>query len=68
VDCVIVGGGVAAALPLLLPHIEAELARRADLLGRCTVMPAHLGPLAGAIGAALWTEEALMAGEKEGES
>jgi glucokinase len=57
VDTVVIGGGLAAALPLLRPGIEAELARRRDLLGPCTVTPARLGPYAGAIGAALWARE-----------
>jgi predicted NBD/HSP70 family sugar kinase len=57
VDTVVIGGGLAAALPLLRPGIEAELARRRDLLGPCTVTPARLGPYAGAIGAALWAWE-----------
>jgi glucokinase len=56
-DTVIVGGGVAAALPLLRPAVEAELTRLIALLGKCTVAPAHLGPHAGAAGAALWTAE-----------
>ncbi len=56
-DTVVIGGGLAAALPLLRPGIEAELARRRDLLGPCTVTPARLGPYAGAIGAALWARE-----------
>lgn len=53
----VIGGGVAAALPLLLPGIEAELAKRRALLGHCTVRPSRIGPHSGAIGAALWTQE-----------
>jgi glucokinase len=57
-DTVVIGGGMAAALPLLRPAIEAELAARpTDLLGPCTVTPAQLGPYAGATGAALWITE-----------
>jgi len=51
---VVIGGGVAAALPLLRPDIEAELAGRTALLGECEVREAALGVRAGAIGAALW--------------
>nr|WP_240929279.1 ROK family protein [Streptomyces coryli] len=55
---VVVGGGLAGALPLLRPWVERELARRHELLGPCTVEPAALGPIAGAVGAALWAREA----------
>ncbi|HEY8475066.1 MAG TPA: sugar isomerase domain-containing protein [Natronosporangium sp.] len=49
----VIGGGVAAALPVLRPHIEAALAQRADFIGEIEVRRAALGEDAGAIGAAL---------------
>lgn len=54
---VVIGGGVAPALPLMLSEILNEIARRHALLGPCTVTAARLGPHAGAVGAALWTLE-----------
>ncbi len=55
----VVGGGVAGALPQMLPAIVAELDDRTAMLGTCHVHPGALGPHAGAgaIGAALWTLE-----------
>jgi glucokinase len=57
---VVVGGGVAEAGELLLGPIRAEIARRAVLVDPASyeVVPARLGPFAGAIGAALWAVEA----------
>jgi predicted NBD/HSP70 family sugar kinase/uncharacterized phosphosugar-binding protein len=49
----VIGGGVAAALPALRPHIEAALAARAGFVGQIEVRAAALGRDAGAIGAAL---------------
>ena len=54
-DALVVGGGVAGALALLRPHIEAALASRRDFIGPIRVLGAELGPEAGAIGAALMT-------------
>jgi glucokinase len=57
-EAVVVGGGVAAGLPALRPHIESALAERADFIGTVEVLAAELGPIAGAVGAALVTKEA----------
>lgn len=53
ISTVVVGGGVAGAFDLMRPDLEAVLRRRKPLIGEATVLPAVLGPLAGAIGAAL---------------
>jgi glucokinase len=54
---VVIGGGVAQAGDLLLEPIQASLAERARVapLEEIDVVPAELGPFAGAIGAALWS-------------
>jgi glucokinase len=54
-DKVVIGGGVAAALDLLLPTLLAELKQRVHTtdLTRVQVLPAELGTEAGAIGAAI---------------
>jgi glucokinase len=54
-DCVVIGGGVAAAFDLLLPSIEAELRRRVHVtsLDNVQIVPAQLGVWAGGIGAAV---------------
>ncbi len=54
-DKVVIGGGVAGALDLLLPTLLAELKRRVHTtdLARVEVLPAELGTEAGAIGAAI---------------
>jgi glucokinase len=57
---VVVGGGVAEAGELLLGPLREEVRRRAGNvapLERIEIVPATLGPLAGAIGAALWGAE-----------
>ena len=54
---VVVGGGVADAGPLLLDPLRAELRRRACVAPEIPVVPAELGPVAGAVGAALWGAE-----------
>jgi glucokinase len=56
---VVVGGGVADAGELLLEPLRAELRRRACVapVDRIAVVPAELGPHAGAVGAALWAGE-----------
>ncbi|GAA3588692.1 glucokinase [Nonomuraea rosea] len=54
VGSVVVGGGVAGALDLMRSALRAELARRRPLIGDIAVLPAVLGPMAGAIGAALY--------------
>ncbi|MFC4117101.1 ROK family protein [Nonomuraea zeae] len=54
VGSVVVGGGVSGALDLMRSALHAELARRRPLIGDLAVLPAALGPLAGAIGAALF--------------
>lgn len=53
----VVGGGVAGALPVLRPHIEAALAARERFIGPVRVLAAALGDEAGATGAALAAEE-----------
>lgn len=54
-DCVVIGGGIAAAGDLLLDPIRAELRRRVTMtpLDEVTVRQAALGTWAGAIGAAV---------------
>jgi glucokinase len=59
---VVVGGGVAEAGELLLGPLRDEVRRRAGNvapLERIEIVPAALGPFAGAIGAALWGAERL---------
>jgi glucokinase len=53
---VVAGGGVASAGEFLLGPARAELARRNRMMppDRIEIVPAELGPQAGAIGAALW--------------
>jgi glucokinase len=55
-EAVVIGGGVAAGLPALRPHIEAALAERAGFIGQVAVLAAALGPFAGAVGAAFATK------------
>jgi glucokinase len=55
---IIIGGGVAAVLDLLRPTIEETIMRHALLPEPPRVVPAALGPRAGAVGAALWGVEA----------
>ncbi len=59
-DRVIIGGGLAAAGDLLIPHIWEELRRRVHVtsLGLVEIVTAELGPWAGAIGAAVHGAEA----------
>lgn len=54
-DRVVIGGGVAGGLDLLLDGIHAELRQRVHLtpLDRVEIVPAELGTWAGAIGAAI---------------
>jgi glucokinase len=54
-DRVVIGGGIAAALDLLLPAIQAELDRRVRTtsLDEVAIVRAELGTWAGAIGAAI---------------
>jgi glucokinase len=54
---VVVGGGVADAGELLLEPLRLELRRRACVAPEIPVVPAELGPVAGAVGAALWGAE-----------
>ena len=58
-DRVVVGGGVAAAGELLLGPMRSSIADHARVapLDRIQIVEAELGPLAGAIGAALWGAE-----------
>jgi hypothetical protein len=58
----VVGGGVADAGQLLLEPLRAELRRRACVapVDRIPVVPAELGPHAGAVGAALWAGEGVL--------
>lgn len=58
---VVVGGGVADAGALLLDPLRAELRRRACVAPEVPVVPAELGPVAGAVGAALWGAEVSLA-------
>jgi glucokinase len=60
-DRVVIGGGVAAAGDLLFEPIRAELRRRVRTtdLGAVDVVPAELGTMAGAIGAAIHGAEAM---------
>lgn len=51
---IVVGGGVASMFDLLRPHVEVELIQRTSLTGPISLRPAALGPVAGAIGAALY--------------
>jgi glucokinase len=53
----VVGGGLAPALGLMRPAIEAQLSERTALTGTIPVVSAALGLHAGAIGAALWEED-----------
>jgi glucokinase len=53
----VVGGGLAAALDLMRPAIEAQLQERTSLTGTSPIVPSALGLHAGAIGAALWKED-----------
>lgn len=55
-DRIVVGGGVAAAGELLLEPARRELTRRLHVLpvDRIELVPAELGPLGGAVGAALF--------------
>jgi glucokinase len=59
-DAFVVGGGIAAAGDLLLGPLEAAVRRHVFLVPpeRIRVLPAALGPYAGAIGAALFGREA----------
>ena len=56
---VVVGGGVAAAGEQLFGPLRAAVAASAPLVdpGAYEIVPAALGPAAGAIGAALWARE-----------
>jgi glucokinase len=56
---IVIGGGVADAGELLLGPVREELARRACVapVDRIAVVPAQLGAVAGAVGAALWAAE-----------
>jgi glucokinase len=59
-DRIVVGGGVAEAGELLLGPLRREIIARARVCpaDALTVAAAELGPVAGAIGAALWSHEA----------
>ncbi len=59
-DRVVIGGGLAAAADLLIPHIWDELHRRVHVttLDGVDIVTAELGPWAGAIGAAVHGAEA----------
>jgi glucokinase len=56
---VVVGGGVADAGDLLLGPVREEIRRRACVapVDRIAVVAAELGPVAGAVGAALWAAD-----------
>ena len=53
----VIGGGLAPALELMRPAIDAELDERAPLYGTIPVVRSTLGLHAGAIGAALWKDD-----------
>jgi glucokinase len=57
---VVVGGGVAEAGDLLFEPLREVVAERAQVapVERIEIVPAALGPVAGAVGAALWAAEA----------
>jgi glucokinase len=57
---VVVGGGVAEAGDLLFEPLREVVAERAQVapVERIEIVPAALGPAAGAVGAALWAGEA----------
>jgi glucokinase len=59
-DRVVIGGGIAAALDLLLPEIRAEIRRRVltTAVEEVEIVTAELGTWAGAIGAAVHGAEA----------
>jgi glucokinase len=59
-DRIVVGGGVAQAGELLLAPLRREITARARVypMDALTIASAELGPVAGAIGAALWSHEA----------
>jgi glucokinase len=63
-DRVVIGGGIAAALDLLLPGIRAEIRRRVQTtaIDEVEIVPAELGTWAGAMGAAVHGAE--MAAER----
>ncbi|HLH74632.1 MAG TPA: ROK family protein, partial [Chloroflexota bacterium] len=56
---VVIGGGAASASRLLIASLRDMVARRAALVDAETyeIVAAELGPVAGAIGAALWSAE-----------
>jgi glucokinase len=60
-DRVVIGGGVAGALDLLLPSIRQELRARIHVtaLEQVKIVPAALGPWAGGIGAAVHGAESV---------
>jgi glucokinase len=55
-EMVVVGGGLAAALPKLAPHLDDAFIRYARLVPAPRVVPATFGNLAGAVGAAAWAQ------------
>jgi glucokinase len=59
-DRVVIGGGIAAALDMLLPPIRSELTRRVrtTAVDEVEIVSAELGTWAGAIGAAIHGFEA----------
>jgi glucokinase len=63
-DRVVIGGGVAAALDLLMPTLRLEVERRVHTtdLARVEIVPAELGTWAGSIGAAIHGAESARAG------
>ncbi len=67
-DRVVIGGGIAAGLDLILPAIRAELARRVRTtsLEPVEIVVAELGTWAGAIGAAIHGAESAGAGASGG--
>lgn len=54
---VVVGGGIAAETTRYLDAARRSLADRSRLLGKTTALPAKLGPIAGALGAAIAATE-----------
>jgi glucokinase len=57
-DAVVVGGGVGNALADLRPILDATLGAQSTVVPPVHILPASLGDHAGAIGAALWKDQA----------
>jgi len=58
-DVVVIGGGLAPAADLYLPHVQEALDSRTSLTGRIEARSAHYGGEAGSIGAATFAMQQL---------